>query len=121
MCYKQNYFCLKVITVLTEIVKTEKKFASKSPIFSQSSFGFIKLTQLGLGNISLLLQTGKCMKSVITPSRVQAFSPDFPVRKFSVNGQFLQIFGPIAQDFLTRKLDGKARILYGVRFMPIST
>ena len=58
------------------------------------------------------------MKPVITSSKIQAFSPNILVRKFSVNGQFLQIFGQIPQDFLTRKLGEKAHILSGVRFMP---
>ena len=33
----------------------------------------------------------------MSPCKLQAFSPDFLVRKFSVNGQFLQIFGRIAR------------------------
>ena len=35
----------------------------------------------------------------MTMGKIQAFPPSFPVKKFSVNGEFLQVFGSITQKF----------------------
>ena len=50
----------------------------------------------------------------LTPCKIQAFPPNFLVRKFSVNGKFLHTFGQFPESLIIRKLVGKACILRGV-------
>ena len=58
------------------------------------------------------------VESMYTPHKIQDFLPNVQERKFFVNGQFLLIFGQMAQksaetfrfikNFLIRKVGGKA-------------
>lgn len=61
----------------------------------------------------LLITFNKTWK--LTRHQIQDFSPNFPVKKFYLNGPFVQLFEPIAPKSAELPVYGKAGTLRDVR------
>ena len=89
-------------------------------------YPFIILSQkrtIILWNDHLIPEVYKAAWIEIWPRKIQAFSPDFLVRMFSKNGQFLQIFGQITQIFAEtvrlRKISSLGNQVEKLAFYPV--